>query len=162
MTKGASIGFASAGALLGAGGLYLALSDGPGEKARQTFEAELRAQRGNRSLAFAHTEERLQDVARAEKSRRQLAFWLTESLAVATATATTIGLAVDDKKQPGTYTLLYGSAALMSGLGFYILSVETPTERVLRLYHDDPGLKLRLGASALPTGGVSFGLSGTF
>ncbi|HXK18743.1 MAG TPA: hypothetical protein VNG33_13120, partial [Polyangiaceae bacterium] len=162
MSKGLSIGFASAGALFGAGGLYLALSDGPGEKARQTFEAELRAQRGNRSLAFVHTEERLQDVARAEKSRRQLAFWLMQSLSVAIASATTIGLVVDDKRQAGPYALLYGSAALTSGLGFYVLSMETPTERLLRLYHDDPGLKLRVGVSALPTGGATFGLSGTF
>jgi hypothetical protein len=50
----------------------------------------------------------------------------------------------------------------MSGLGFYVLSIETPTERILRLYRDDPGLKLRAGVSALPSGGLSLGLSGTF
>jgi hypothetical protein len=58
--------------------------------------------------------------------------------------------------------LFYGTAGLLGRLGFYVLSTETPTERVLRLYHDDPGLKLRVGATALPTGGVSFRLSGTF
>jgi hypothetical protein len=50
----------------------------------------------------------------------------------------------------------------MSGLGFYVLSIETPTERILRLYRDDPGLKLRASVSALPSGGFGLGLSGTF
>lgn len=161
-SKGFSIGMAATGALFGAAGLSLALSDGPGEKARQTFEAELRAQGGNRSLAFARTEERLQDVARAEQSRRQLAFWLLQGFGLATASAASIGLVVDREPQAGTYALLYGSAALMSGFGFYILSMESPTQRVLRLYHEDPSFKLRAGVSALPSGGAMFGLSGTF
>ncbi len=162
MSRGESLGFMAAGAVFGGGSLYLALSDGPGEKARQAFEAELRAQRGNRALAFARTEERLQDVANAERNRRHLAFWLLQGLGVATAGVTTVGLVVDDKREAGPYALLYGSAVLMSGLGFYVLSTETPTERVLRLYHDDPGVKLRAGVSMLPGGGASFGLSGTF
>jgi hypothetical protein len=161
MNRGLSIGLMATGAAFGGSSLYLALSDGPGEKARQTFEAELRAQRGNRALAFARTEQRLQDVANAERSRRHVAFWLMQGLGLATAGVTTVGLAVDDKRDPGEYALLYSSAALMSGLGFYILSTETPTERVLRLYKDDPGVKLRAGVSVLP-GGVNFGLSGTF
>jgi len=56
---------------------------------------------------------------------------------------------------------LYGSSALVSGLGFFVLSMETPTERILRLYHDDPGIRLRAGVSALP-GGLGLGLSGSF
>ncbi len=162
MSKGASIGLAAAGAAFGGGSLYLALTDGPGEKARQTFEAELREQHGNRGLAFAHTEERLQDVARAERSRRHIVFWLLEGAGLSFASVATISLAVDGRRNAGPAALFYGTAGLMGGLGVYILSTETPTERVLRLYHDDPGLKLRAGVSALPSGGVSFGLSGTF
>jgi hypothetical protein len=163
MSKGLSIGFAAAGAALGGTGLYLALTDSPGEKARKTFEAELRSQRGNRALAFARTEERLQDVARAEKSKRQLTFWLLQGFAVLTAAGTTVALVADERpRAAGSYAPLYGGAALMSGLGFYVLSIETPTERILRLYRDDPGLKLRAGVSALPSGGLGLGLSGSF
>jgi len=81
---------------------------------------------------------------------------------LATATLASIGLAVDEKREAGPYVALYSTAALFSGLGFYILSTETPTERVLRLYREDPGVKLRAGVSALPGGGAAFSLSGTF
>jgi hypothetical protein len=162
MNKGAAIGLAAAGAVFGGGGLYLALSDGPGEKARQTFEAELRAQRGNSALAFAHTEERLHDVARAERTRRHIAFWVMQTFALGFASVATISLAVDGRSNAAPAALFYGTGAVMSGVGFYVLSTETPTERVLRLYREDPGLKLRAGISALPSGGAGFSLSGTF
>ncbi|HYP89576.1 MAG TPA: hypothetical protein VEQ59_15515, partial [Polyangiaceae bacterium] len=162
MSPGLSIGFGVAGAAFASGGLYLALSDSPGEKARQAFDAELRAQRQNHALAFARTEERLQEVAKAEKSRRQGTFWVLQAVAITEAALGGIGLAVEDHKNGANYGLLFGAAALTSGMGFYILSMETPTERILRLYRDDPGLKLRAGVSALPSGGVGFGLSGTF
>jgi hypothetical protein len=162
MSPGLSIGFVSAGALLAGSGLYLALTDSAGEKAQKTFAAELKAQRGNRALAFAHTEERLQDVARAEKSRRQLTFWLLQGTALAEASIATAGLIEGRRADRGGFALLYGGAALMSAVGFYVLSMETPTERILRLYRDDPGLKLRFSVSALPSGGAAFGLSGAF
>lgn len=161
MNKGLSLGLAGVGAAFAGTGLWYALSDGPGEKARKTFEMELRAQRGDRALAFAHTEERLRDVADSERHRRQVSFWLVEGLALGLAGITTIGLVNDDKPQAGTYGYLYGSSTLLSGLGFFMLSMETPTERILRLYHDDPGIKLRAGVSAVP-GGFGFGLNGTF
>jgi hypothetical protein len=161
MTTGTSVGFVSAGAAMVGGGLYLGLTDSAGEKALRTFEAELRTQRGNRAIAFAHTEQRLQDVARAEKSRRQFTFWLLQGLAVAEAGIATAGVVASERRDKAAFGFLYVSAVVMSGLGFYVLSMETPTERVLRLYRDDPGLKLRIGVSALP-GGASFGLSGTF
>lgn len=134
------------------------LSDARG----QTFEAELQAQRGNRALAFAHTEEKLRDVARTERSKRQFTFWMLQTMALGGATATSVALARDERRQPGSYALLYGMAALTSGLGFLVLSIETPSERLLRLYRDDPGIKLRAGVSALPSGGMGLGISGTF
>ena len=42
----------------------------------------------------------------------------------------------------------------MAGAGF--------ATRVLRLYREDPGVKLRAEVSALPGGRAAFGLSGTF
>lgn len=157
-----SIAFAALGSAFAATGLYLSLTDSEGEKTLEAFHAELRAQRGNRALAFAHTEQKLQDVARAERSRRQFSFWMLQTLAVGMATAASIGVATDDKAEPGGYALIYGSAALTSGLGFYLLSVETPTERLLRLYRDDPGVKVRAGMVGLPNGGLGLGLSGSF
>jgi hypothetical protein len=162
LSTGASIGFGAVGATFGATGLYFGLSDGPAEQARLAFVAELRAQRGNRALAFAHTEQKLRDVARAERSRRQVSFWLMQGLALGMATAATVGLVADEEGEAGGYAWIYGSAALTSGLGFFVLSMETPTERLLRLYHDDPGIKLRAGVAALPNGGMGFGLSGSF
>jgi hypothetical protein len=162
MSRGLSIGFVTAGAAFGGGGLYLGLTDSAGEKALKTFHSELRLGRANPGLAFARTEQRLQDVARAEKNRRQLAFWVLQGSGLATATVAAAGLASEKQPDAASYALLLGSAAVMSGLGFYILSMETPTERILRLYRDDPGLKLRAGVSALPSGGAAFSLSGTF
>ncbi|HEY6080062.1 MAG TPA: hypothetical protein VIW29_14710 [Polyangiaceae bacterium] len=159
--KGLSIGLAASGAALVGAGLYLGFSDSAGEQALTAFHAELRAQHGNRALAFANTEERLRDVARSERTRRHFSFWTLQALGLGFATAATIGMVVDDQKEPGAYALMYGSAALTSGLGFFILGMETPTERLLRLYRDDPGVKLRAGASILP-GGAGFSLSGSF
>jgi hypothetical protein len=159
---GPTIGFAAVGAAFATGGLYMSLTDSEGEKTLDAFHAELRAQRGNRALAFAHTEQKLQDVARAERSRRQFTFWMMQTLGVGVATAATIGLVTDDEASPAGYALMYGAAALYSGLGFYILGVETPTERLLRLYRDDPGVKVRAGVTALPNGGFGLGVTGSF
>jgi hypothetical protein len=159
---GWAYGFAGLGAVLAGTGLYLSLTDSEGEKALGAFKAELAARRGNQALAFARTEQKLQDVARAERGRRQFSFWLLQTMAVAMATATSIGVATDEKTEVGGYALLYGTAALTSAAGFYMLSIETPTERLLRLYRDDPGIKVRAGVTALPSGGLGFGLSGAF
>jgi hypothetical protein len=83
-------------------------------------------------------------------------------LGLSIATAATIGLATEEEASPGGYALMYGAAALSSGLGIYILGVETPTERLLRLYRDDPGMKVRAGVTALPGFGFGLGLSGSF
>jgi hypothetical protein len=98
----------------------------------------------------------------AQKGKRQLTFWLSQGFAVLVAGAATAGIVLDDHpRSAAAYVPLYGGAALMSGLGFYVLSIETPTERLLRLYRDDPGVKVRAGVSALPSG-VGLGLSGSF
>jgi hypothetical protein len=46
-------------------------------------------------------------------------------------------------------------------MGWLMRSIETPTERMLKLYHEDPSLKLHFGPVATPTG-LSLGLSGVF
>ncbi|HKY38893.1 MAG TPA: hypothetical protein VJN18_23295 [Polyangiaceae bacterium] len=157
-----SIALGGIGAVFVGAGLYDSLTDGPSEKARLTFEEELRAQQGNRGLAFARTEKRLREVARAARKARLLGFWTMEAAGVGLATMTTIDIATHHGRPPLWYALTYGTAGLMSGAGFLILSVETPSERLLRLYRDDPGIKLRAGISALPLGGMGLGVSGSF
>ena len=57
--------------------------------------------------------------------------------------------------------MLYSEAAWLIATGIYLLTIQTPTERMLNLYHDDPTVKLHLGPVAT-THGMSLGLSGTF
>jgi hypothetical protein len=155
-------GFAAGAAAMTGTGLYLSLTRSEGEQTLDAFRAELSARRGNRALAFARTEQKLQDVAQAERHGRQLSFWLLQAVAGTMLTVTTIGVMTDDEPQVGGYALLYGTAALTSAGGFLVLGIETPTERLLRLYRDDPGIKVRAGLSALPSGGLGLSLSGTF
>jgi hypothetical protein len=163
MPTEASIGFAAFGGVFAGTGLYLGLSDGAGEAALKAFQAELEAGRGNRALAFARTEQKLDELARAERTGRQVSFWTLQVIGAGLATVATVGLVADDDfSQPTVHAMLYGTAALTSGLGFFLLTMETPTERLLRLYRDDPGIKLRAGISPAPFGGASFGISGTF
>jgi len=162
MNRASVIGTAALGAAFVGGGLYLSLTSSAGEEAYQAFQSELRAQRGNRALAFARTEEKLREVARIERSRRRFTFWTMQGLALTIASGATLSAATDDESRPGVYALLYGTAALTSGLGFYVLGVETATERMLRLYREDPGVKLRAGVAAFPNGGLGLGVSGTF
>lgn len=161
-------GGAAAAAFLGLG-LYLGLTDSTGEKALEAFESELRAGPTSKGLAFARTEEKLEEIADNERTRRQVGFWSMQLLGAGLATLSTVALLDDsEREEPGVFVSLYGSAALMSGLGFYILASETPVERMLRLYREDPGTKLRTGAelrfgvAPVRSGGMAFGVSGSF
>lgn len=161
-TRGLGLGIVGLGAALAGSGLYMTLTPSEGERTLEAFKAELATQRGNRALAFARTEEKLRDVAQAERNRRQFTFWLLQALALGEATLITALLVRDDEAKVAPYAVLYGAAAFTSGMGFFVLGMETPTERLLRLYRDDPGIKLRAGVSALPGGGLGLGLSGVF
>jgi hypothetical protein len=158
---GASIGLGAAGALLAGSGLYLAFSDSNGELALRAFDADLAARRSNQALVFARTEQKLAELARAENTRRQVLFWSMQGLGLAAAVLGTGTLLNDSERSVSLPATLYGSGAMMSALGFYLLTQETPTERMLRLYRGDPGLKLSAGVTPVPAGAM-FGLSGSF
>ena len=49
----------------------------------------------------------------------------------------------------------------MIGLGVATRYTETPMERMLRLYREDPDLSIQVSVAPLP-GGAGLGLSGTF
>ena len=90
-------GIAATGAigagLLGAG-LYSLLTPSRGELALSTFEQEVAASHGNGALAFVKTEEWLEKLAAAERTRRSVTFWGLEGLGVGVAgLATAIAIA---------------------------------------------------------------------
>lgn len=159
---GFSLGLGVTGAIFAGTGLYLGLSETQGESALRAFQSELADRRNNRALVFAKTESKLNDLAESERIRRQLGFWMMQVMSAGLASLATVTLLEDEKASPAGIGVLYGSAALMSGIGFYTLTLETPTERLLRLYKTDPALQLRIGIAGMPGGGMGLGLSGSF
>ena len=158
----AAMGAVGAG-LLGAG-LYSLLTPSRGELALRTFEQEVAASHGNGAIAFVKTEEWLEKLAAAERTRRSVTFWGLEGLGVGIAgLATAIAVAPPDDLRRNTVApgLLYTEAALLMSMGFFVRLSDTPTERMLKLYRDDPGLKIHFGAAPTASG-ATFGLSGTF
>ena len=152
------------GAAFIGGGLYSLLVPSSGERALTTFEQELVTNRTNRELAFVKTEEWLAKVAASERLRRNIAFWSMEAIGVGIAgLATSVALdpPPDTRDSAVAPALLYTEAALMMAMGIFIKTSDTPTERMLKLYREDPGLKVHFGFAPTPQGGA-FGLSGTF
>ena len=161
----AGIGIAGGlGAAMIGTGLYLTLSPSNGEQALGTFEQELARSKGNGSLAFVKTEEWLTKMAARERNFRNTMFWVFEGTGVALATIATINSANPPADTPN-HTLgpaiLYTEAAYFMVFGIFLRTIQTPTERMLKLYHEDPTVKLHLGAVATPHG-MSLGLSGVF
>jgi hypothetical protein len=68
----------------------------------------------------------------------------------------------NDKLQPSSAALLYGLSGMLAAGGYaFRFAFETPTERLLKLYRSDPGLKVQVGIAPTTSGGV-VGLSGRF
>jgi hypothetical protein len=161
----AGIGIAgAAGAAIIGAGLYLTLSRSSGEEALGTFEQELAKSKGNGSLAFAKTEEWLARMAARERTLRSTAFWFFESVGVAAATFATVEALHPPPNTPNHAlgpAIFYTEAAYFIALGIFLRTVQTPTERMLNLYHEDLAVKLHFGVVASPHG-TSLGLSGSF
>lgn len=161
---GTIVGAAAAGAGLIGGGLYTLLTPATGERALTTFQQELTASRSNRSYAFVRTEQFLDEMAARERAQREVTFWTMEILGAGAATLAT-ALAIAPPKDVTNHTvgpaLLYSEAALLGVAGFLIRGTDTPTERLLRLYHEDPTLKLHFGVAPTASG-FALGLTGMF
>ncbi len=150
---------ASGLAFMGAG-LYLGLTRSLGQSALDTFSAELEANAGNPALAVAKTESFLDDLARDERRRRRVMVGIFTAIGLACAAGGTVELAVDRDRPTGA-VFLY-SMALYMGIGAWRGgATEQPTERLLRMYREDPELKLRVTPVAL-SGGMGLGLAGRF
>jgi hypothetical protein len=157
-------GTGAAGAALIGGGLYDLLTPAMGERALSTFEQEVAASRGNGPYAFVRTEQFLNEMAARERTQRAIGFWTLEVLGLATAGLAT-ATALDPPKDATNHTIapafLYSEAAFLGAVGLIMRGAETPTERILHLYHDDPTLKLHFGVGPTASG-FGFGLSGAF
>ena len=165
-TRGGAIFGASLGTLLLGGGVARLLIPTSGESALEVFKAEV-ASAQNKPVAFAKTEEALEKIARRDRMGRNFGFWYYEALAASGITVATMALAKpswfgNDKLQPSSAALLYGLSGMLAAGGFAIrFAFETPTERLLKLYRSDPGLKVQVGIAPTPSGGM-VGLSGQF
>jgi hypothetical protein len=156
-------GFAIPGGILSAAalgvGLYATLTPSTSEDAFAAFEDELKERRGDAPRIFVRTEETLQKVARRERLTRNIGFWVFEGVGVASGALLGFTLAdrhnqaPEDRLSPSAYAGLFTGSGLLIVGGFLLRATETPTERFLHLYQSDPGLKLQVGASAVPGGG---------
>ena len=148
-------------ALLGAG-LYLGLTKSLGQSALDTFNAELQANAGNPALAVAKTESFLDDLARRERRTRQIMVGVAAAAGLAFAAGGTAELAVGQvDRRPAVAATAFSGALLMGISAWRLVVTELPTERLLRMYHEDPELKLRVAPVPL-SGGMGLSLSGQF
>jgi hypothetical protein len=152
-------------ALLGAG-LHLGFSKSLGQRALEAFERELGSSPENRALAVANTEAYLDGIARRERIMSAVFTTMFTALAVSFATTTTIPVVRGQPgaRRPAGLVAGYGGALLL-GLGAWqMATMETSAERLLRLYRQDPDLKLRFGVTPLPAapGSLGLGFSGRF
>jgi hypothetical protein len=165
-TRGGAIAVASLGGLMIGGGVARLLIPTSGETALEIFKSEV-ASAQNKPVAFAKTEEALEDIARRDRRMRGFGFWYFEALGAGGITVTTLALAKPSwfgppKLQPSDAAWLYSVSGLLAVAGFAVRYFgETPTERLLKLYRSDPGLGVQVGIAPTPSGGM-VGVSGRF
>jgi hypothetical protein len=163
-TRGLGVAVGGLGALLLGAGIRIGVMKLDGEAALQNFELQLRASPDNRALAVARTEESLDQLARGERRTRRVAQGFIGGTALLVAGITTTELVTGDlhpRRNLGGLTYGYGFAAVMGLLLWESRDIETPTERLLRLYRSDPELKIDVGIAPTPGGG-GVSLSGRF
>lgn len=157
----------AAGAAGAIGGLYKLLARSEGEKAYFSFEAELRRPGASAESVIARTEAHLHAMAAREQRRRRMAeiiSYVGGSIYVGLGVALGVAMAQSDSMKDNSYALpaFVGAAGLgMIGLGVATRYIETPMERMLRLYREDPDLSVNVSVAPLP-GGAGIGLSGSF
>ncbi len=147
-------------------GLNMILSKPWGQSALESFEAELRAAPENNALAVARTESFLDRIAAREALTKRWTAGLFVGLAISAATRTTLEIAehrVTLQHQPASIAVGYGAAALLGLTAWQILTAETFSERMLRLYREDPDLRPRFAFTPVSTErGFGFGVAGSF
>ena len=153
---GLGLGFLSSG-------LYMGLTPSLGQKALDTFDTELRLNPGNPALAIARTESGLDNLARRERTYQRFNIALFGAVGAIAAVGTTVDLAMGHGSwdHPSRTIAGYGIATALGVAAWSFSKMELPTSRLLRMYRDDPDLKLRIGPVPVQ-GGMGMGVGGQF
>jgi hypothetical protein len=145
-------------------GLYDLLTPSQGEKLLRTFDEEA-ARRTAGGITFARTEQKLTELAERDRSARVRTFWVAEGVGLLGAAVVTGELILDrhstDRLGAGQAAAFYTGCASIMVSGALLFSTESPIERLVRIYHQDPGLQLHLGPTAGPSR-LGLGMSGRF
>lgn len=143
----AGLGVASAGLL--AAGLGYGLRASSGEQALSTFERELAAGQTTGAHAFAETEAALQRLAARERKMRQgtLALYLALSAASIGMGAFTLSESAqgrDERRERALGAgLWFADSVVFAAVAVAFRYLRTPSERMLDIYRDDPGVSLQ-------------------
>ncbi|HEY0707020.1 MAG TPA: hypothetical protein VGG33_09490, partial [Polyangia bacterium] len=145
-------------------GIYRLLSLSPEERAHRAFEGQVRLPGSTPETVVAMTNVHLHEAAEGERRPRKVASIVWGGLAGLLGAAT-LAATIDDWRDgtldsPGGHlsgALLTAGCAVLS----WRYTIETPKERLLRLYREDPDLTLDVAMTPLPGGGA-LGLSGRF
>ena len=161
-----AIGLMTIGSMVAAWGIYQLFRTSEGEKAHATFEREIRLRDSNRERVVAITERHLYELAQRDKWRRRY-LSLSAYLIGGICAASTISIGILDAMNkigdlPTSLYFLGGFSSVFSiGLGVSLNIIDMPSERVLRLYREDPDLHPRFYPTALK-GGFALSFSSSF
>jgi hypothetical protein len=148
-------------------GLLTALRPSNGERALASFEHELKLGGSHGARAFAETESWLARIATRERRVRKIVLWTSQFVALDLAAAASVRLALQARDAPGqhdralTVAMLYSAALFTSAYGAVVGARESASERMLKLYREDPGLKLHVTGS-VGASSAGLGIGGRF
>jgi hypothetical protein len=150
--------------------LYYFLSPSDEEEIDSAFTLRVRATNLDWKTAVVDTNTKLGKLAAKRRAQRKLWGWLGAAFGALAAAAGVVSLASAAKAETKDQRVFgYGAGAFATGAGvgfcaIYILHAyqESPTERLVRLYREDPGLKIKPGNTPAGRGGIALGLSGRF
>src|SRR5262249_47949831 len=125
--------------------LWITFSDSEGTKTLRAVDEGLQGGKGNASSAFAHPAERLVAPPKRDRQPRNPRSTLPMSAAGARAAGAPADVIFDhsnNRLTPAGLAALYGSSAFILTSGVMLFSGETATERLVRVYREDPSLKM--------------------
>ena len=145
------------------GGYELAFARSSGEKAAAEFRAAVQSG-GDPVRAFALADARLQTMVESERRSRWVLGALGGSIALL-STAVVVGFEVEPASPQTRYnSRLFGGTGIFVG-GIMLASsllIESPTERLTRIWRSDPSLVQFQPVVTASSNGATFGLVGSF
>jgi hypothetical protein len=157
--------FGGIAALAVGGSLYSFLSTTEEEDLRTEFDASLRSGNASGESIVAETDLKLERLAAKIRTQRTVAGWVGGFVGAGMMAIGIYNLAeAHSEPTQDKRTAAYTTGALLTGLGLgygvmlaFVAGQDTPTEKLIRLYRQDPGLKV--GIQAAPIGASGFGLA---